>query len=172
MQADCELIEAVLEGQKEAFAELVSRYERPVRAITLNILSDHHSMEDVVQDTFIAAYKNLPMLRNRNAFGTWLMKIAYRCSLDWLNRRQKTNLLEINSAAADEPPDGQLNEDNEALLSAVIKLPEVERQVITLRYFSSYSVGEVAQAVGRNIGTVTKQLSRAHKRLKKILKEF
>ena len=171
MQTDAELVKAALNGQKEAFAELVSRYERPVRAIALNVLGDHHSMQDTVQDAFVAGYQNLSMLRNRDSFGPWLMKIAHRCALDWANRKPKVNLLEMNPATATENPDGRLDEENEALLAAVVVLPEAERQVVMLRYFAAHSVGEVAEVVGRSVGTVTKQLSRAHKRLRKILKE-
>jgi RNA polymerase sigma-70 factor (ECF subfamily) len=171
VQADCELIKAVLEGQKEAFAELVSRYERPVRAVAINILGDHHNVQDVVQDAFVAGYQNLCMLRNRDSFGPWLMKITQRCALDWAKRRPKYNPLETNPAAVTEKPNGQLDEESELLLSAVVKLPEAERQVVMLRYFAEHKVKEVAEIVGRNIGTVTKQLSRAHKRLRTILKE-
>ena len=171
MQADCELIKAVLDGQKEAFAELVRRYERPVRAVAINILGDHHSVQDAVQDAFVASYQNLYMLRNRDSFGPWLMKIAQRCALDWAKRRPKMAPLETNPAAATEKPNGQLDEESEGLLSAVVKLPEAERQVVMLRYFAEHNVKEVAEIAGRNIGTVTKQLSRAHKRLRRILKE-
>jgi RNA polymerase sigma-70 factor (ECF subfamily) len=179
VQADCELIKAVLDGEKEAFAELVSRYERPIRAIAINILGDHHSVQDAVQDTFVAGYQNLSMLRNRDSFGPWLMKIAHRCALDWANRRPKMAPLEtnppnergVNPAAATEKPNGQLDEESEGLLSAVVKLPEAERQVVMLRYFAEHNVKEVAEIVGRSTGTVTKQLSRAHKRLRKVLKE-
>ena len=171
MQADCELIKAVLDGQKEAFAELVRHYERPVRAVAINILGDHHSVQDAVQDAFVAGYQNLCMLRNRDSFGPWLMKITQRCALDWAKRRPKMAPLETNPAAATEKPNGQLDEESEGLLSAVVKLPEAERQVVMLRYFAEHNVKEVAEIVGRNIGTVTKQLSRAHKRLRKILKE-
>ncbi|MGA2677900.1 MAG: sigma-70 family RNA polymerase sigma factor [Sedimentisphaerales bacterium] len=171
MQADCELIKAVLDGQKEAFAELVRRYERPVRAVAINILGDHHSVQDAVQDAFVASYQNLCMLRNRDSFGPWLMKITQRCALDWAKRRPKMAPLETNPAAATEKPNGQLDEESEGLLSAVVKLPEAERQVVMLRYFAEHNVKEVAEIAGRNIGTVTKQLSRAHKRLRKILKE-
>jgi RNA polymerase sigma-70 factor (ECF subfamily) len=171
VQADCELIKAVLDGQKEAFAELVRRYERPVRAVAINILGDHHSVQDAVQDAFVASYQNLCMLRNRDSFGPWLMKITQRCALDWAKRRPKMAPLETNPAAATEKPNGQLDEESEGLLSAVVKLPEAERQVVMLRYFAEHNVKEVAEIAGRNIGTVTKQLSRAHKRLRKILKE-
>ena len=171
MQTDAELVKAALDGPKEAFAELARRYERPVRSIAINILGDHHSVQDAVQNTFVAGYQNLSMLRNRDSFGPWLMKIAHRCALDLANRRPKGNLLETNHAAATEEPDSRLDEDSESLLSAVVKLPEAERQVVMLRYFAGHNVREVAEAVGRSIGTVTKQLSRAHKRLRKILKE-
>ena len=76
-----------------------------------------------------------------------------------------------NPVVAAENPDGRLDEDNEVLLAAVVKLPEAEKQVVMLRYFAGHSVSEVAGALGKNIGTITKQLSRAHKRLRKILKE-
>jgi len=171
VQTDTELVKAALDGQKEAFAELVRRYERPVRAIAINILGDCHGIADTVQDTFLAGYKNLAMLRNSALFGPWLMKIAGRCALDRVNQRPETTSLEVNLAAAIEFPDSRLDEDNEALLAAVVELPEAERQVVMLRYFAGHSVSEVAEAVGRSIGTVTKQLSRAHKQLRKILKE-
>jgi len=171
VQADCELIKAVLDGEKEAFAELVSRYERPVRAIAINILGDHHSVQDAVQDAFVAGYQNLYMLRNRDSFGPWLMKIAHRCALDWAKRRPKIIPMETSPAAATENPNGRLDEESEGLLSAVVKLPEAERQVVMLRYFAQHNVKEVAEIAGRSVGTVTKQLSRAHKRLLKILKE-
>jgi RNA polymerase sigma-70 factor (ECF subfamily) len=171
VQTDTELVKAALDGQKEAFAELVRRYERPVRAVAINILGDHHSVQDAVQDAFVAGYKNLSMLRNRDSFGPWLMKIAHRCALDWANRRPKENPLDMNPVAATENPDGRFDEDSESLLAAVVELPEAEKQVVMLRYFAGHSVGEVAEIAGRSIGTVTKQLSRAHKRLRKVLKE-
>ena len=171
MQTDAELIKAALDGQKETFAELVRRYERPVRAIAISILGDHHSAQDAVQDTFVAGYQNLSMLRNRTSFGPWLMTIARRCALDWANRRPRANPPEMSAAAAIENPDGRLDEENEALLAAVVELPEAERQVVMLRYFAGHSVNQVAEALERSVGTVTKQLSRAHKRLRKILKE-
>ena len=174
MQADCELIKAVLDGEKEAFAELVSRYERPVRAIAINILGDHHNVQDAVQDAFVAGYQNLCTLRNRDSFGPWLMKITQRCALDWAKRRPKMAPLETtppNEWRATEKSNGRLDEESEGLLSAVVKLPEAERQVVMLRYFAQHNVKEVAEIAGRSVGTVTKQLSRAHKRLRKILKE-
>lgn len=171
MQSDTELVNAVLNGNKETFAALVKRYERPVRAIALSALGDYHSAADVSQDAFVKAYEELSRLRKRDAFGPWLMRIAHRCALNSVRRSPKVTHLETEVAAAIESPNGQLDEAKQKLLAAVVRLPKVERQVIMLRYFSGHSVKDVADVVGRSVGTVTKQLSRAHKRLRNILKE-
>jgi len=68
-----------------------------------------------------------------------------------------------------ETTDGCLDEEKQRLLAAVLKLPESEKQVVMLRYFSGRTASQVAKALGRSVGTVTKQLSRAHNRLRNIL---
>lgn len=171
MQSDAELVNAVLNGEKGAFAVLVKRYEHPVRAAALDVLGDYHSATDVSQDAFVKAYEELAGLRKLEAFGPWLMKITRRCALDSVRRKPKETLLEIRlrRTATIENPDGQLDEEKQRLLAAVVKLPRTEKQVVMLRYFADHSVKDVAEIVGRSVGTVTKQLSRAHKRLRNIL---
>jgi RNA polymerase sigma-70 factor (ECF subfamily) len=169
VQSDSELVNAVLEGNKEAFAILVRRYERSVRAVALHILHDYHWATDVSQDAFITAYQNLPALRKPSAFGPWLMKVTRRCALDYARRRTEQPLIRPPVSVTNDRPDGQFDEDKHVLLAAVIRLPKAERQVVMLRYFAGHSVKDVADIVGRGVGTVTKQLSRAHKRLRNIL---
>lgn len=169
MQTDAELVNDVLDGEKQAFAILVKRYERPVRAVALDVLGDFHSATDAAQDAFVKAYQELGRLRKPEAFGPWLMKITHRCALDSARRKPKEAQLETKIAAAVENPNSQLDEEKQRLLAAVIKLPKSEKQVVMLRYFGSHSVKDVAEMVGRSIGTVTKQLSRAHKRLRRML---
>ncbi len=171
MQTDAELVNAVLNGEKQAFVVLVKRYERPVRAVAMDVLGDYHSAADVSQEAFVKAYYQMAGLRKPEAFGPWLMKITRRCALDSARQKAKEPRLEIKAAAVIENPDGQLDEDKQRLLAVVIKLPKVEKQVVMLRYFGDNSVKDVAKIVGRSVGTVTKQLSRAHKRLRKILSE-
>ena len=169
VRTDAELVNAVVDGEKQAYAVLVKRYERPVRAVALDVVADYHSAADVSQEAFVKAYQQLAVLRKPEAFGAWLMKITHRCALDSARRRLKEPGLEMKAAAVIESPNGQLDEDNQRLLVAVVKLPKSEKQVVMLRYFGENSVGEVAKIAGRSVGTVTKQLSRAHKRLRKIL---
>ena len=169
MQTDAELVKAVLNGEKHIFAELVRRYERPVRGVALDVLGVYHSATDVSQDAFVRAYERLAGLRKPEAFGPWLMKITRRCALDSVRRRPKETRLETKITATIEKPNGQLDEDKQRLLAAVVKLPKAEKQVVMLRYFGNNSVNDIAEILGRSVGTVTKQLSRARVRLRKIL---
>jgi RNA polymerase sigma factor (sigma-70 family) len=169
VRTDAELVNAVLDGEKQAFAVLVKRYERPVRSVALDVLGDYHLASDVSQEAFVKAYEQLAGLRKPEVFCPWLMKIVHRCALDSARQKLKESRLEIKAAALIENPDGQLDEDKQRLLAAVVKLPKSEKQVVMLRYLGDNSVKDVAEIVGRSIGTVTKQLSRAHKRLRKIL---
>ncbi len=115
------------------------------------------------------AYENILKLHKPESFGPWLLKIAHRCALDYAGRMNCQTPSGDEVAEKYESNDGRLDDANRLLLAAVAKLSEAERQVVMLRYFSSHSVREVAQAVGRSVGTVTKQLLRAHKRLRSIL---
>jgi RNA polymerase sigma-70 factor (ECF subfamily) len=88
------------------------------------------------------------------------------------SQRPRETTLDPTATFLGEKEDGQLDERKQRLLAAVVKLPESERQVVMLRYFSGHSVRDVAAILGRSVGTVTKQLSRAHKRLRNILERL
>jgi RNA polymerase sigma-70 factor (ECF subfamily) len=169
VRTDAELVRAVRGGEKEAFAMLVERYEKPVLAVALNILSDHHLASDATQEAFVKAYEYLAGLRRPRAFGPWLMKITRRCAIQLARRRPNDIRLEPGMAQGIEDCDGQLDESKQRLLSAIVKLPKAEKQVVMLHYFSDNSVNDVARILDRSVGTVTKQLSRARIRLRNIL---
>ena len=170
MQADAELVKAVLSGERKAFAELVKRYEGAVRAVAVDVLGDIHAAEDVAQDCFVIAYEKLVKLRRPAAFGYWLLKIARREAISSSRSRVKMVSLEESKLGAVEDRDGQLDENLQEVLAAVMKLPAHERQVVMLKYFNGQSIRGISEMTGRAIGTVSKQLSRAHKRLQNILK--
>lgn len=169
LQSDGELIEAVLSGDRKVFAILVKRYERSVRAVAMSMLRDRHLAQDAAQEAFVKAYEKLASLRRAGAFGPWLLKIARRCSLDIVGERRGQSLPEDDVFEA--KPAGLLDEEKERLLAAVVRLRESEKQAVMLRYFDGYSVKEVAEITGRSVGTVTKQLSRAHRQLRVLLGE-
>ena len=164
--ADEALVTGSLAGDREAFGKLVRRYERGVRATCWSVLRDHHLACDSGQDAFVEAYRGLSGLKDRRAFGGWVMTIARRKALRASrSRRAEAALPEMR---APEPANG----DGE-LMEAVAKLPEQERVVVMLRFFDGREVGEIAVILGRPEGTVRKQLSRAYKRMRgEIMREM
>ena len=168
VRSDGEVVNAVLGGDRKAFAILVKRYERSVRVIGMCVLRDRHLAQDAAQEAFVKAYEKLGSLRKAHSFGSWLMKISRRCALDIVAQRRERALPEGDFVETE--PTGLLDDEKARLLAAVMRLRESERQVVMLRYFDGYSVKEVAGITGRSVGTVTKQLSRAHRRLKVLLK--
>ncbi len=171
MRSDAELVNAVLAGERESFATLVSRYERAVLAETLAVLRDYHRAQDVAQEAFVAAFERLAGLREPRAFGSWLLQIARRRALD-AAQRQSGRQAHVAAERSVPANNGLLDEASRHLLTALGRLPEHERIVIVLNYFESKKVGEIAQITHRPVGTVTVQLSRARARLREMLKEF
>lgn len=165
--SDEALVGTVVGGDPKAFETLVARYQRAAVATCLAVLRDRQMAEDAAQDAFVAAYRNLGSLRDRAAFGGWLLSIARNRAIRLARERARRCTTERESA----PHAGVLNEEgwDEALLEAMERLPDHERAVVVLRYFDGHDVAAVAAITGRPVGTVTKQLSRAHDRLRKTL---
>jgi RNA polymerase sigma-70 factor (ECF subfamily) len=165
VQSDAELFEQAQSGDVDAFAVLVRRYERLVRATALRAVCDRHTVEDVIQNTFLAVFQSLESLRDASKFGPWLLAIARNQAARQVRQivRQEACITEL--AASRPSTNGKLTEQSERLLELVDRLPDHERIIIGLRHFEGYTVQEVATITARPLGTVTKQLSRAHKRL-------
>jgi len=169
--SDAVLVKEVLDGAKDAYAELVRRYERPARAAAIHILGNYHFAEDAAQDAFVKAYQQLAGLRKPAMFGCWLMKITRRCALDIAGKKRPDVPLDSVAEMPDHRRNGRLDEEKQHLLREVMRLADSERQVVLLRYFGGHTVSQVADITGRSVGTVTKQLSRAHQHLRNQIKE-
>ena len=143
---------------------MVRRYERAVLGVCLAVLRDQHLASDAAQETFLAAYRSLASLRNRASFGSWLTTIARHRAIRCARKHRPHAPLSM-SLAQPSPP----KEHDFELLSAVAGLPEHERIVIMLRYFDGHEIPAIAAILGRPVGTLTKQLSRAHERLRRSL---
>lgn len=168
--SDAQIVSAVLRGERERFAELVRRHESAVRATAAAILRDHHATEDVMQAAFVAAYRKLATLRNGSSFGPWVLRIVRRQAKRAVCRTREAATLEGLDIVGGEPGFvGTVDDEQRRLMTAVAELPEHERVVVALHYFQQLTVIQVARVLGRPVGTVTKQLSRAHARLRERL---
>jgi RNA polymerase sigma-70 factor (ECF subfamily) len=156
----------VLAGDRNAYAQLVGRYERAVHAAALEVLRNHHAAQDAAQEAFVAGYRHLGSLRDVAAFGAWILRIARHEAVRMARQRSRMPIVERTADVPAPPCNGQLDDGAQLLLDRVSNLPEQERVVLMLRYFGSQSVAEIAHVTGRPLGTVTKQLSRAVARLR------
>ena len=172
MQSDSELVASVLSGDRAEFAELVKRHEQSVRAIALSIVHNWHTGQDVVQEAFVRAYEKLGQLNDPAQFGSWVAVIARRCAIDAAGKKRPVSPLDEAGNVPAACENGQLDGQKEELLRAIMRLREGEQQAVMLHYFSRLNFREISGVTGRSIGTISKQISRAHKRLRKMLKEY
>lgn len=166
LPSDAELIAQILAGDRQRYAVLVKRYERLARAAALRCIHDSHLADDAAQEAFVAAFQGLASLRDRSSFGSWLLGIVRRKAVRVFQQRCRSpaplSTNESEGLATSEHSSLQSME----LLEFVERLPEQERVVIGLRHFDGHSTQDISEITGRPIGTVTKQLSRAHERLR------
>jgi RNA polymerase sigma-70 factor, ECF subfamily len=175
MKANAEIVRLVLHGDRESFAVLVARHEKAAWATAWRVLHDEHAASDVAQDAFLQAFHRLHDLREPELFGVWLLRIARREAIKVARaraRNRERSIEERSDVLRDHRGVGSsLSGDCEQILAALARLPEHERLVVSLRYLEGQSVAEIGDAIGRPVGTVTKQLSRAMARLKTMLLE-
>jgi len=167
-ESDANLVLRTVDGDLAAFETLVNRYERSVRSVARAFLMDVHACEDATQEIFVAAFRALPTLRERDRFGPWLMQVARRVSAKMRDQHTRQPTPQEFDEPEAQPP-RMPNPQSQFLLTLIERLPEHERLVVTMRYFDGHSSQDIADATGSPLGTVTKQLSRAYDRLRQWL---
>jgi RNA polymerase sigma-70 factor, ECF subfamily len=170
--ADVQVVERVLAGDVAAFELLMRRYNQRLFRIARSIIGDDAEAEDIVQETYLHAYKNLKQFQQRSAFSTWLTKIAiYEASA----RRRKRNRLQIITPSetnamphpAANVEDGIDQKELGLLLGeAVDSLPAELRLVFTLRSVEQMSTELTAECLGISEANVKIRLHRARMQLK------
>jgi len=170
------LVECVLNGDKRAFELLVLKYQRKLMRLVLYFVKDHAQAEDLVQETFIKAYRALSNFRGESAFYTWLYRIGVNTAKNYLmsQRRRVPTSTDTDSQDAEnlDVADG-LRESStpESVLAtkqlaqtvndAMAALPEELRVAISLREIEGLSYDEIAEMMGCPIGTVRSRIFRA-----------
>jgi len=166
MPNDGELVRQVLNGSRDVYAELVRRYERPVFAAAASVVRNWHDVQDISQEAFLSAYQRLGTLKDPQAFGAWIVRIARTQALKTLRKTQRQAAWDRVPEDPDETQDSRVEERTEEILSVVMQLPEALLQVVLLRYFQDLSVTDIAEATNQPIGTVTSQLCRARQAIR------
>jgi len=162
--SDPELVAAALEGDQQAFGELVARYRDAVFGVAFHRLGDFEAARDAAQETFVKAYLNLASLRNPAAFGAWIRRVANGTALDFTRRVRREIAAEIEASATPEPPEGATGPSVREALQA---LSEPTRRALILHHVGGYSHAEVAAFLNASPGAVKTRLSRAKAQVKR-----
>jgi RNA polymerase sigma factor (sigma-70 family) len=171
---DSALVAASLAGDREAFGLIVARYQSLVCSLAFSATGSLTQSEDLAQETFVAAWKTLPDLREPASLRPWLCRIA-RNRIGDLYRNEKHEpshaaeaLDKVDEAPAPEPlpPDYAISREEEAILwRAIERIPEIYREPLVLFYREHQSVQSVAQNLELSEDAVKQRLSRGRKML-------
>lgn len=168
MATDGELLEACRAGRTAAFAQLVDRYQGVVAAVTFAATGDRILSEDLAQDTFVAAWRQLHELREPSSFRAWLCGIARNLGAK-ARRRFGREVAVDELRAIDAAPaidDTLADEQAEAIVwRSLESLPLTYREPLILYYREGRSAQQVAEALGLSVAAVEQRLSRGRKQL-------
>ncbi|HEY5924453.1 MAG TPA: RNA polymerase sigma factor [Kofleriaceae bacterium] len=167
-RTDIELVEASLRGEHEAFGDLVARYQDVVCAVSYSSTGDQVLSEDVAQETFIAAWRQLARLRNSARLRPWLCGIARNLARTARKRRRREPLVDADEQVASgaSPFDIAARGDVERVVrEALARIPDAYREVLVLYYREDLSIREIAATLGVSEPTVMQRLSRGRRHL-------
>ncbi|HEX7846095.1 MAG TPA: sigma-70 family RNA polymerase sigma factor [Chitinophagaceae bacterium] len=177
---DNEIISKVLNGDQQAYAILVHRYQNYVFTLTLRMIRSREDAEEVAQDIFIKAYRSLSNFRGDSKFSTWLYTVVNTTCITFLRKKKlETHSLDNENvfAAADNIDSGvKANLIEQKSRSAMVNnaiglLGPDDAQVITLFYKGEQSLEEIAQVLGIEMNTAKVRLHRARTRLKEKMQQ-
>jgi RNA polymerase sigma-70 factor (ECF subfamily) len=155
-------------GDKDAFATLIERYQRPLRYFISRLLDDAQVSEDILQETWLSVVKRIHRLRKTEAFSTWLYRIARNKVYHQLRKKKVWSELNENIPAPDEnEADVVWLEDVAKVHRCLKELRPEHKEVLMLRFLEQMSYDQIAQVVNCTIGTVRSRIHYAKRALKK-----
>lgn len=179
---DMEILAEVTAGNVEAYGKIVTRYSGRLYNFIYRFVGEKETAEDIVQETFLRAFKKRTEYRAIANFSTWLFTIAGNLAKSELRRRKRWRLFSIDrdeeSDTGMELPDESMRPDkvaeaslaNVQIKEAIQSLPENYRQVILLRDVQGMSYQEISEIVDCPVGTVKSRVNRARLKLQQKLK--
>ncbi len=174
--SDSDLVARARSGESSAFEALVRRYERQTRALAYALVDDAAEAEDLAQDAFLRAFRNLDLLADPEKFAPWLRRVTFGVCIDWVRtfRPQLYRLdAEADADATIETASGEpsplehveRSEISERVMRALAQLPHRYRTPLTMYHVDGLSHDKVAHALGVPVGTVRSLVARARRKL-------
>lgn len=181
MNIESQLVEKFLDGDLEAFEELVLLFDKKIYNYCYRMTNNSDDAEDLAQEVFIKVYRNLKAFRKDSKFSTWIYRIAYNTCID-NHRKKRFKLLPLNRGGDDErdmdipsptplPEDQVISDEQYSIIKECIaRLKPEYKSAIILRDIQNYSYREIADILNIPMGTVKSNISRARALLRDDLK--
>jgi len=169
-RTDEELVALSMRGDTESFNQLILRWERPIYALAYRVIGREEEARDVVQETFLRAYRGIRNFRGQAKFSSWIYRIALNLCRDWIRRERRTPraLLpegaDLAELAAERGPVESIEELvarhdlSRAVVRAMEQLPEEQRTAIILKEYHGMTFQEIADLQGCPLSTVKTRL--------------
>lgn len=176
-----DLIAKASRGDRDAFGELIRRYEKQVLALSNRLCGNPDDGADAAQEAFLSAWRNLPGFRGEAKFSTWLYRLTANACVDLLRRQKRWDTHagpslddeEKGVDVADPAPEpheiAERRELRRELEDALARLSPEHREVLILREIHQLSYEEIGEALALDAGTVKSRIHRARENLRKIL---
>src|SRR5262245_23403472 len=177
-QTDAATVALARDGDSEAFRALVDRHSRAVYRLAYRMTGSAPDAEDVVQETFLKAYRQLGRFESRANFSTWLHRIAVNCSIDLIRARPHReaghDAADLDQLGTDDPTQRQVSperlmlstEVQDRVAGAMSSLSAMERAAFALRHFEGQSIDEISRALGLKANATKHSIFRAVKKMR------
>jgi RNA polymerase sigma-70 factor (ECF subfamily) len=158
-------------GSLEAMEMLFNEHKGMVFAVGLSVCGNASDADEVVQESFLRAFRSLGDWRGDARFSTWIYSIAVRTALNWKTRFLRRPAPPSREEAETPPSDAERQEAIDALMAAIQELPLQQRLALTLKHLRQMSLEQIAEAQGIAVGTVKSNLHHAVAKLRDLLEE-
>jgi RNA polymerase sigma-70 factor (ECF subfamily) len=175
-------IEATVGGDRQAFAHLVAKYQKPLYTTLRRLVRQHEDADDLLQETFVRAYQHLKDFDLSRPFFPWVHRIGVNLAVTFIHRRSRqTNFSGLDAeeifptipTSQDDPAETtERREFLAALEQAIARLPAEQRVILLLRTREEMSYQELSETLGIEMGTVMSRLARAREKLRAWLRPY
>ncbi len=177
---EAELVERVVNNDKEALSILYDRYVRLVYSLALRMVEKHGVAEEITQDVFVTLWKRGSSYKSeRGPFSAWLLSVTHNRCIDELRKKKRQSRYHtvdieeygnVLSGHHEEVPNAVLAQlERETILEALSKLPPLQREVILLAYFQGLTQSEISEAMGAPLGTVKTRMRLGLQKMRELL---
>lgn len=170
---ESQLIARILDGHAEDFGYFLERYSQEAFAIVVRLVPQQEDAEELVQDAFVRAFNRLDTFEGRSSFSTWICRIAYTTAVSWLRKRRMKYLSiddqpELRDTEVDEAFDDESRIKD--LRRAISLLKPDEQTLVTLYYYDSRPLNDIAYILDVEPNTLATRLHRIRRKLYLLMK--